>query len=134
MTTIANIRNPGWWGTDIESAWNRVKDVVKRDWGQPPDDFGASCKPDFESTMDDSVREAQGWDTMAAPEEPNCDEIELAFRFGYGAHVQFGGNYTYWDKDLAEFLREEWEKLPANQRRTWMEDRSTIRYGWEFEP
>ena len=132
MVTTFKIRNPGWWGADIESAWNRVKDAVKREWTQY--DLGPFGKADLNQPIGGAVRQAQSWEDIPPHGKPKYDEIELAFRFGYGAHVQFGGNHASWDKDLVEFLREEWEKLPANQRRSWMEDRTTIRYGWEFEP
>lgn len=134
MITITKIRNPGWWEADTESAWTHMKDAMKRDWEQTQHDFGAAGKPDLNQTIGDTVQQARGKEAIPPPGNPNYDEIELAYRFGYGARVQFGEDYASWDEDLEDFLRDEWEKLPENQRRTWMEDRAAVRYGWEFEP
>lgn len=133
MITKIKIRNPKWWTSDTESAWERVKDAMKRDWEQTEHDLGAD-KPDLHQTINDTVQQAQGREAIPPPGEPNYNEIILAFRFGYGARVQFGEDYQEWDEDLEDFLCDEWEQLPVSQRRTWMQDRAAVRYGWEFEP
>ena len=125
--------NPKWWNAETDSAWNQVKDAMKRDWAQTQHDFGAD-KPDLNQKAGDTLRQAGGREPIPPQNEPTYDDIELAYRFGYGARVQFADDYPDWDEDLEEFLQDEWEQLPPAQRRTWMEDRAAVRYGWEFEP
>jgi hypothetical protein len=130
---LTTTQNPGWWNSETESDWDRVKEAMKRDWVQTQHDLGAD-QPDLNQKIGNTLRQAGGKEAVPPAGEPNYDDSELAYRFGYGAHVHFGDDYPDWDEDLEEFLQEEWEQLPSHQRRTWMEDRAAIRYGWEYQP
>ena len=56
-------RNPRWWNAETDSAWNRVRDAIKRDWIQTQHDFGAG-KPDLNQKIGDTLRQAGGTEAL----------------------------------------------------------------------
>lgn len=98
-------KNPKWWRPENDSAWNRVKQVVKRDWEQ--------------------IKHAL--DVFKS-----FEELEPACRFGYGARLKFGREYPDWDANFETHLAEDWRAMDRTRRQKWEHDREAIRYGWNF--
>jgi hypothetical protein len=133
--TTANImkkyNNPKWWNQQYDSSWDRVKDAFKRDWEQTKHDFGGN-EPDLKQNANDTVKQAAGKAPMPKG-QPNYDDLESSYRFGYGAREHYSDKYSDWDDDLETQLRSDWESANPNQRETWMQERAAIRRGWDFD-
>lgn len=119
-------KNPTWWSKEHDSAWDRVKEAFRRDWEQTKHDFGGD-EPDIDQNVDDTVGQAAGSRPIPPPGEPNFEEHEPAFRFGYGARRQYGSRFSKWDEGLENELRrdfghEEWDRY-----------RPAVRRGWDYD-
>src|ERR1700744_4038980 len=132
MTTTTKYKNPTWWETENDSAWDRVKDAFKRDWDQTKHDFGGK-EPDTGQNIGNTARQAAGKEAIPPRHQPTYEEIEPAYRYGYGARAQYGDEYQEWDDELEARLRDEWTSLDPARKRFWDADRDAIRYGWEFD-
>ena len=121
-------KNPKWWNAEYESGWDRVKAAFKRDWDQTKHDFGGD-EPDTDQDVDDTVKQAAGKQPIPPRGQPTYEEIEDAYRFGYGARGHYGKNYQNWNEDLESQLQRDWNETYAD--RQWNEYRSSVRHGWE---
>ena len=132
------MNRPKWWNQEHDSAWDRVKDAMKRDWEQTKSDLTGGRKGrDIDQDVDDTVKQAAGKQaippaTMKNP--PDIDDkdwkrVEEDYRYGVGARRQYGTTYRDWDDRLEGKLKEEWTDLKSG--RTWDEVRSSVRRGWE---
>jgi hypothetical protein len=99
-------KNPKWWKPENDSAWNRVKKAMKRDWEQ--------------------IKHALGI-------YKSFEELESACRFGYVARLKFGKEYSDWDANFEMHLAEAWRAMDRTRRQKWEHDRQAIRYGWNFD-
>lgn len=117
-------RNPEWWNKDHDSAWERVKDALHRDWEQTKHDFGGNA-PDLNQSVGDTVSQAAGKQSIPPENVPNYEEFEPAMRYGYGARMHYGERYPEWSEDLDRELRADW---PEDYDRS----RDAIRYGWSY--
>lgn len=123
-------RNPRWWNQQNESAWERVKAAFKRDWDQTRHDFGAN-KPDTDQQVGDTVKQAAGKQPIPPRGQPTYEEVEDAYRFGYGARSYYGGQYAAWDDELEARLQRDWRE--TYNERDWKQYRESIRRGWSWE-
>jgi hypothetical protein len=127
---MKNNRNPKWWNKDHESAWKRVKAAFKRDWDQTQHDLGGH-QPDTDQNVDDTVKQAAGKQPIPPRGQPTYQEVEDAFRFGYGARTQYGAQFPYWDVQLESQLEQDWGETFRD--REWTLYRNSIRRGWEHQ-
>jgi hypothetical protein len=118
--------NPKWWSKEHDSAWDRVKEAFQRDWEQTKHDFGGD-EPDIDQNVDDTVGQAAGSRPIPSPGEPNFDEHEPAFRFGYGARRQYGSRFAKWDEGLENELRRDF----GDDK--WDRCRTAVRRGWDYD-
>lgn len=123
-------RNPKWWNQDNESSWDRVKAAFKRDWDQTRHDFGGKT-PDTNQDVDDTIKQAAGKQPVPPRGQPTYEEVEDAYRFGYGARSHYGSKYSAWNDDLENQLERDWRETMSD--RDWRRYRDSIRQGWEFE-
>ena len=123
-------RNPKWWGNEQESAWERVKAAFKRDWDQTKHDFGGN-EPDTEQDVDDTVKQAAGKQPIPPRGLPTYEEMEDAYRFGYGARSQYGNSFSEWDENLETQLESDWQE--TYNERQWRDYRNAVRRGWDYE-
>lgn len=123
-------RNPKWWDKEHDSAWDRVKAAFKRDWDQTKHDFGGD-EPDTDQDVDDTIKQASGKQPIPPRGEPTYEEIEDAYRFGYGAHSQYGKRYTSWNNELESQLQTDWRDTYTD--REWQLYRDSIRRGWDYQ-
>jgi hypothetical protein len=131
MTSITH-KNPTWWEPEHDSAWERAKFALKRDWDQTRHDVGGS-EPDTGQNIGNTVRQAVGKEEIPPRHEPTFEEIEPALRFGHGARLHYGEDYPEWDDELEAQLKDEWISLDPPRRASWKKDREAIQQGWEYE-
>lgn len=129
---MSQFKNPTWWTKETDSAWDRVKAALKRDWDQTKHDFGSKKHPDTDQDVDNTVKQAAGKEPIPPRGAPTYESIEPAHRFGYGAHSKYGSMYRDWNEDLEATLRQDWEGLAPSNKQTWEQDRDAIRYGWQY--
>ena len=132
MTTYTEQKNPTWWDTTNDSAWERAKDALKRDWDQTKHDMGGD-EPDAGQNVGNTLKQAAGKEAIPPRHEPTYEQVEPAYRYGYGARAHYGDEYPEWDDELEARLREEWASLYPSRRASWETDREDIHYGWDFE-
>ncbi|MFI5298000.1 MAG: hypothetical protein ACHREM_07870 [Polyangiales bacterium] len=124
--------NPAWWTERHQTAWERVKDAIKRDWrkmkgavghpiGHEPDGVGASTA----SRGANGVRDLS---VHLPSKSRSWKDAEPAVRFGGGARAYFAED-TEWDTDLDRRLAVEWTRFYPN--RPWYQERDDARHGWE---
>lgn len=131
MTTYTH-NNPAWWETENDSAWERVKDAFKRDWDQTKHDFGGD-EPDTDQQVSNTVKQAVGKEPIPPRGASAYEEVEPAYRYGYGAKSHYGDDYPEWDEELEARLRQEWLEIEPSRSDAWSSDREAIRHGWDFE-
>jgi hypothetical protein len=124
--------NPQWWTSENDAAWEDVKAAVKRDWDQTKHDLGGN-EPDTNQQVGNTIRQAEGKEVIPPRGLPTYEEVEPAFRFGYGARVIYGEEYLYWDDALEARLKIEWEAIEPARKQTWMQDVAAMRFGWDYE-
>jgi hypothetical protein len=120
-------KDPTWWNTSHDSAWERVKAAFKRDWDQTKHDFGGS-RPDTDQDVPNTIRQAAGKEAIPPRGVPTYEEDEDAYRFGYGAREHYGTRYPEWDERLEAELRRDWDDADPD----WERHRSAIRRGWDY--
>lgn len=125
-------RNPQWWNKDMDSAWDRVKAAMRRDWDQTKHDFGGD-EPDTDQDVDDTVAQAVGKQPIPPRGMPTYEDVEPAYRFGYGAHQKYSEQYTDWNDELETRLREDWRTTGESAEMDWDRMRPAIRRGWEYD-
>jgi hypothetical protein len=120
-----------WWTQDKHgSAWERIKESMRRDWEQTKNDFKAGGK-DLNQDVGDTVKQAAGKQEIPPPNEPNWEDVEQAYSYGYGAHQEFGNRYAKWNDDLERDLRTEWEAGHDKDKYKWDAFRPYVQRGWE---
>lgn len=122
--------NPSWWNKDNDSAWERVKAAFKRDWDQTKHDFGGD-EPDTNQDVDDTVKQAVGKQPIPPRRQPTFEDVEHAYRFGYGARSHYQKEYPSWDEKLEARLRSDWESSENDW--DWDTSRGAIRRGWDYK-
>lgn len=110
--------SPAWWTDEHTSRWDRVKNAFRRDWEQTKYDLGADQAANLQQSASDTVRQA-------ASRQPQLgfDDLEPAFRYGYGAQTQYGP--SAWDKEVEQRLSADY---PGDFRR----DQEFVRRGYEY--
>lgn len=124
-------KNPAWWTTANETAWERTRAAFKRDWDQTKHDVGAN-QPDTHQNVTRTINQAVGSEVIPPRGVPNYEELEPAYRFGHGAYDKYSPNFQQWDQDLEDQLEADWSATNPSRVRNWTEDRAAIRQGWDF--
>lgn len=125
--------NPVWWKNEYDSAWERTKAALKRDWEQTKHDFGGD-EPDIKQNVTDTIAQSAGSDPVPPLYSVPFDEQEDAYRFGYAARLHYGSEYDAWGDPLEKRLKADW--LGANKSAKadeWNRHRQAVRYAYEYE-
>jgi hypothetical protein len=151
-------RRPGWWSTTHDTAWQRTKDALRRDWEQTQNDITGGGH-DLNQDAGDTFRQARGRQNIPAGNVPNIPDANDIERHAKAAEkeakkeakkeskeakkearrwekaedaVQYGygsGLYRTGDWNASETdLRKEWSSLDRD--RSWEDARDDIEYGW----
>jgi hypothetical protein len=121
-------QNPKWWSPDNDFAWDHVKLAMKRDW----QNMKNGNQPDSSRIADHTARQANGMEPILPLGKASFEEFEPACRFGFGARLKYDDEYPEWDSNLEIQLAKDWRTLNPTRKQTWEQDRSAIRYGWNF--
>lgn len=124
-------KNPIWWTTDNDTAWDKVKAAFKRDWDQTKHDLGGK-QPETNQNVKDTVKQASGAQPIPPRGEPVYEKIEPAYRFGYGARSHYGKTHPSWNPALESELRRDWT-ASGGQENDWATESQFIRKGWDYK-
>lgn len=136
--------HPKWWTKDQhESAWERVKEAMKRDWEQTKVDFQGYGK-DLDQDVNDTVKQAAGKEVIPPLDEANqkdlkpvttpvwkWDDAEEPVKYGYQARSHFGTEHKAWDSNLETKMKTEWESVKDGSHRAWDDVKGYVRHGYE---
>lgn len=134
--------HPKWWSKEQhESAWERVKEAMKRDWEQTKTDFAGHGK-DLAQDVDDTVKQALGKEVIPpvtqanvhhpkAVTKPIWQDVEEPIQYGYAARTQYGKTYDTWDDKLEGTLKNEWEGAKTTAHRDWNDVKQYVRHGYD---
>ncbi len=135
--------HPKWWTKENhESAWERVKESMKRDWEQTKNDVKMGGR-DLDQDVGDTVRQAAGKQEIPPRNVPNApgasdmdrplswNDAEEPMAYGYGARQQYGNQYKDWNDDLESKLKTEWDGAGNAVGRNWNDVKALVRRGYE---
>jgi hypothetical protein len=136
---MGTLNNPRWWSEEHRSAWDRVKEALRRDWEQTKSDLHLGGT-DLNQDVDDTVKQAAGTQPLpvgpsvrpaatAGTFEDDWDRVEDGLRYGYGARQQYGRDHAEWNDRLEATMKEEWRDLKTGQ--TWEQAKAAVRRGWD---
>jgi len=128
---MSHNRNPKWWTTEHDSAWERAKAAFRRDWDQTKHDFGGN-QPDTDQDVDDTVKQAAGKQPIPPRGVRTFEDDEPAYKFGYAARRFYGSRYSTWNNDLESHLREDWRETGGDLD-DWERYQAAIRRGWDYD-
>jgi hypothetical protein len=117
--------NPNWWDASHDFAWDHVKRTMRHHWEQTNHQIHSNDRMVFNRAKRERV--------VLPCRQSFFDELESAFRFGFGARMEYGEEHPAWDDNLEILLAREWRHLDPVREQTWEHDREAIHYGWEFE-
>jgi hypothetical protein len=129
---------PAWWTEETHgSAWDRVKEALRRDWEQTKKDLHLGGH-ELNQSVADTVKQAAGKQNIPPNDGPNppkvvgdWDDIELPMGYGYSARQQYGAQHASWDDALETKLKTEWESANDTSRRGWNDVKHFVRHGYE---
>ena len=133
---------PKWWTAEKHgSAWDKVKDAMKRDWEQTKADLNVGGQ-DLNQDIGDTVRQAQGKEAIPPAHVANAggtnvgsdlgwNDAEEGVRYGYGARDEYGTQHAAWDDTLETRLKGDWESAGTGVQRKWDEVKNAVRRGYE---
>jgi len=131
---------PLWWNEQNDSAWDRIKEAVRRDWEQTKHDLHLKGGHELNQSIQDTVKQAAGREAIPADDRPNppkvigtWDDAELPIGYGYGARQRYGTEHATWNDQLETTLRVEWESAQAKSSRGWDDVKRLVRHGYEYE-
>jgi len=130
---------PPWWNAGHASAWERVKESMRRDWEQTKHDLHVKGGHELNQQIGDTVKQAAGKEAIPPHDRPNppkvigdWDDVELPLEYGYTARANYGATYTTWSPELENTLKNEWESGRAATGRDWGDVRDHVRRGYEY--
>ncbi len=128
---------PAWWNEHHASAWERVKEAMRRDWEQTRHDVKLPGGHELMQSVGDTVKQAAGSEAIPRDDRPNppknigsWDDVELPLEYGFAARDQYP-QFSAWSSELEGRLQGEWEKGRAKSGRDWADVREHVRHGFE---
>lgn len=121
---------PSFWSDEQQSAWERAKDALHRDWLQTRADLHLGGA-DLDQTAKDTVKQMAGNEAAPTTVEGRIgwEHARRAIRLGHGAATYWTAE-SEWSGALDSRLRGEWEKLETSI--DWEEARPLVMRGWEY--
>jgi hypothetical protein len=128
---------PAWWNEHHASAWERVKEAMRRDWEQTRHDVAMKGGHELNQGVADTAKQAMGRERIPRDDRPNppkvigdWEDVELPLEYGFGARDEYK-QYSAWGPELERTLRSEWEKDRAKTGRDWTDVREHVKRGFE---
>jgi hypothetical protein len=140
MTTTTSKWHPLWWKAEVHgTAWELVKEAMRRDWQQTKHDVGVGGH-ELNQAAADTVLQAGGAQRVPPIDVPNppkvvgeWPELEPSFDFGYAARREYGPAFPEWSPELESKLRNEWIAAQDQAARDWMAIVAHVRSGYEYD-
>ncbi len=130
---------PPWFTTEHASAWDRVKEAMRRDWEQTLHDMHVKGGHELNQNVKDTVKQAAGKEPIPPIDKANppkvigsWDDVELPMEYGYAARVRYGQSHGTWDDHLETTLKSEWDSAAKATGRRWDDVRDHVRRGYEY--
>jgi hypothetical protein len=130
---------PAWWNDQYASAWDRVKEAMRRDWEQTKHDLSIKGGHELNQNVGDTVKQAAGKEVIPSDDRANppkvigeWNEVELPHQYGYGARDRYGSQHTAWSRELEDTLKKEWEGGQKATHRGWEDVKGDVRRGYEY--
>ncbi len=131
--------HPSRWKNEVQgTAWDLVKEAMRRDWEQTKHDLGIGGH-DLNQAAADTVLQAGGGQAVPPRDVPNAptaqvwDDVEPSFGFGYWAHREFGREHPRWDPEIECKLRAEWAAAQDKASRDWDAIVRHVRQAYDYE-
>jgi len=138
---MATTWQPKWWNEENISAWDRIKEALRRDWEQTKFDLGLPGGHELNQTLDDTIKQAARTEPIPSDDQPNppkvvgrWDAAEYPIGYGYTARRAFGSEHPTWNEGVEQKLRAEWESGTGTPGPAWDGVRGLVRYGYEYAP
>jgi len=132
-------QEPSWWTHDHVTAWDRIKEAVRRDWEQTKHDLHIKGGHELNQSAKDTVKQAAGKAEIPMNDRPNppkvigsWDDVEMPIGYGYGARRTYGADHPRWNDRLEAALRRDWESIDRAKNRRWEDVRRWVRHGYEY--
>lgn len=109
------------------SAWDRVKEAMKRDWEQTKKDFHAGGR-ELDQNVGDTVKQAAGKEPIPSIDQPNWDTVAPAYEYGYSAREKYGPS---WNEQVEGDLRTEWNQ--GHKDESWNDYKAYVRRGYDYK-
>ena len=133
--------HPTWWDESHGSAWERVKEAMRRDWEQTKQDLSLPHGHELNQGVIDTVKQAIGSAPIPAADGANppkvigtWDEAQMPIGYGYRARDHYGAEHPIWNEGIEQRLRSEWESDSLGViQRPWPEVKPLVKRGYEYE-
>jgi hypothetical protein len=145
QSTHTNHWHPSWYKPEHESAWDRIREAVRRDWMQTKHDLHMGGH-ELNQKGSDTYKQAAGKETIPDINQANppkvigdldgeWERVEPQIEYGYAARRQFGSKYAQWNSDLEQNLRGEWERdvRARGDDRRWDDVSPMVRRGYDYK-
>jgi len=130
---------PAWWNDNYASAWDRVKEAMRRDWEQTKHDVHLKGGHELNQNVGDTLKQAAGKEAIPPADQLNppkvigeWNDVEIPYRYGFGARDRYGSQYSAWSGELESTLRKEWESGQNAPNTRWDDVKSYVRRGYEY--
>jgi hypothetical protein len=129
---------PKWWTEKHGSAWENMKDAMKRDWEQTKKDLHMGGK-ELHQDAGDTVKQATGKEAIPASNATGTrtgtdlgwDDAQQPLMYGVGARHQYGAEHATWNEGLETRLKTDWEAAEGGAKRKWDEVKNVVRHGYD---
>lgn len=130
---------PLWWDDTHATAWDRVKEALRRDWEQTKHDLHLPGGHELNQSVTDTIKQATNREAIPADDGPNgpkvigsWDDVEGPVAFGYSANARYAGDHEGWNDKLESELSTQWEKTKDAGSRAWADVKSHVKYGYDY--
>lgn len=131
---------PSWWTQDHTSAWERVKEAMRRDWDQTKRDLALGGGHELNQSVTDTVKQAVGQEPIPPGHLPNpskasdsWDDVEGPIGYGYGARRTYADHHPTWDDKLESTLERDWTATKGVTPQPWSNVKRWVRHGYEYK-
>lgn len=129
---------PAWWTEQPSSAWERIREAIRRDWEQTKHDASWKLGHELNQNIGSTVKQALNQQDIPPYDGPNpplvignWEDIEEPIAFGYAASNVYGSQHPEWDAELMGLLRRDWDASHSLADQGWGDAKRWVRLGYE---
>jgi hypothetical protein len=139
MSTTTSGWRPSWWSNEVHgSAWDRIKEAMRRDWTQTKHDLHLSGGHEMNQSAVDTLKQAAGEEHLPNINHANPPKVigewndaEIPYRYGHAARLQYGATHPAWSPELESTLEREWTEAKDHVSHDWASAKQFVRRGYE---